>query len=119
VPRCDLASRTEFEFPQNVLDVPLGGALANHEFLGDLLIRQARGHKRRDLALSCGQLRARFTCRRRSRLGYLDRERQALIDGPPLELPEIPRCLRLAPGRKDRRKLSLGSLSIAGAISPE
>src|SRR5207249_9306170 len=36
LPRCDLASRTELELPQDVLDVPLGCALADDKLLGDL-----------------------------------------------------------------------------------
>ena len=41
LPRCDLAPRTELELPQDVLDVPLGCALADHKLLGDLLIGEA------------------------------------------------------------------------------
>src|SRR5882762_10314545 len=46
-------------------------------------------------------------------------EGQTMISGPAFELTQVPRRLRLAPVREDRRELLLGGLAIGSAVPPE
>src|SRR5438105_1173614 len=94
-------------------------ALADHELLGDVLVRQARSNKCSDLTLSCRQLRTCATSRRGRRLGHLDRKDEPETSRPAFELTQVPGSFRLAPVGKDRRELSLGGVAIAGRVSPD
>ena len=119
LPGCDLRSRAIAQLAQDAFDVPFRGALADHELLADLLIRETMRDERGDLALSRRQWRMRFRSPRRDLRGDLYREDQAVINCPTFELTQVPRGFRPPPVRKHRGELYLSSIAIADAVSPE
>jgi hypothetical protein len=54
-PHGDLMSRPEPEFAENVFDVHFGGALADHELLGDVAVTESAGDECHDLLFAHGK----------------------------------------------------------------
>src|SRR5438874_10379779 len=85
LPDRDLGARPEVELVENALDVPLRGALADHELVGNRLVGQPPGDESRDLELTLRQVLLRRSGRLRA-----PRERDIMRRRPAIQLAEEP-----------------------------
>src|SRR6266850_1274028 len=119
-PAGDLRPRAEAELVAHLLNVTLGGALADAELVRDLTVRCPLRDEDGDLALARGERRRRADRPRlRRRLDIVSREGEVALVRPRAKLPEKPRRPAAPQTWHVDSELGRGGITVARPITLE